>query len=331
VSDTLHRWTVEQGGVRLDQHLSRALPELSRSSLQHLVESGCVRRNDEPALRKSLIVQTGDRIEVRVPPPPPSQVQPEPIPLEILFENEDVLVINKPAGLVVHPAAGHRTGTLVAAVLAHAPQIQTLGEVERPGIVHRLDKDTSGIILVAKNGDAQTFLQKAFERREVRKTYLALVDGAPPTPEGRIQAPVGRDPSHRQRMAIVPASRGRQAETVYHTLERLGEYTLLEVVPLTGRTHQIRVHLEFLGCPVVGDRVYGRRTPSLPVRRQLLHAARLELRLPNEGQPRLFTAPLPVDFQEALGRLRGAPLGNPAAQPDSDLPLNPVNPGRMNR
>ncbi|MGA2819569.1 MAG: RluA family pseudouridine synthase [Anaerolineales bacterium] len=314
MSDTFHRWTVERGGIRLDLFLSRALPEQSRSSLQRLVELGHVRCNDEPALRKSLIVQAGDRVEVRVPTPPPSRVQPEPIPLEVLFENEDVLVINKPAGLVVHPAAGHLTGTLVAAVLAHAPQMERWGEVQRPGIVHRLDKDTSGIILVAKTEDAQTSLQKAFEQRAVHKVYLALVDGVPPTPEGRIQAAVGRDPSHRQRMAIVPTSRGRQAETVYRTLERLGEHTLLEVVPLTGRTHQIRVHLAFLGCPIVGDRVYGRRTPSLPVQRQLLHAAQLELCLPNERQPRLFIAPMPTDFQQALDGLRGGSPRKPPAQ-----------------
>jgi 23S rRNA pseudouridine1911/1915/1917 synthase len=320
VSDTLHRWTVEQGGIRLDQHLSRTLPGLSRSALQRLLQSGFVRCNGQPALRKSLIVRAGDRIEVRVPPPPPSRVTPEPIPLEVLFENRDVLVINKPAGLVVHPAAGHHSGTLVAAVLAHTPLEPGPGGDLRPGIVHRLDKDTSGIILVAKNEEARASLQKAFERREVRKKYLALVDGKPPTSEGRVQAALGRDPSHRQRMAIVSSRRGRQAETVYRTVERLKDHTLLEVMPVTGRTHQIRVHLAFLGCPVVGDRVYGRRTPSLAVHRHLLHAAEMGICLPGEAQPRLFTAPLPEDFGQALAEARGRLSAERETRPAEDAP-----------
>jgi 23S rRNA pseudouridine1911/1915/1917 synthase len=236
-------------------------------------------------------------------------VEPEAIPLQIIFENEDLLVIDKPAGMVVHPAAGHRTGTLVGAVLAHSPEVNGVGEIERPGIVHRLDKDTSGLILVAKNAATQRHLQQSFALRHTEKTYLALVAGRPPTPEGRIETPIGRDPSHRQRMAVVPPSRGREAVTLYHTRERFPESTLLEVHPLTGRTHQIRVHLAFIGCPVVGDSVYGKRASSAgpSAARQMLHAWRLRIALPGEDEPREFEAPLPEDFAALLAELRGAP------------------------
>jgi 23S rRNA pseudouridine1911/1915/1917 synthase len=320
VNEELRTLTAEAGGERLDRFLGKHLAGHSRTSLQRLIEEGFVRVNGNPALKPALKLAPGDAVEVRIPPPPRSGVEPEPIPLRIIFENKDLLVVDKPAGMVVHPAAGHRSGTLVGAVLAHAPEIGGVGEAERPGIVHRLDKDTSGLIVVAKNAAAQRALQDSFARRAAEKTYLALVVGRPPSAEGRIEAPIGRDPSHRQRMAVVPPSRGRAAVTLFRTREKFKHYTLLEVHPLTGRTHQIRVHLAYIGCPVAGDKVYGRgsRPPSLPpnaggiwgeakggeeAARQMLHAWKLKITLPGETAPREFEAPLPEDFQAVLDAL----------------------------
>jgi 23S rRNA pseudouridine1911/1915/1917 synthase len=316
VNETLHALTADAEGERLDRFLGRTLAEQSRTTLQKIIQGGLVSVNGSPALKPSLRLRKGDAVSARIPPPEPSEVEPEEIPLSIVFENADVLVIDKPAGMVVHPAAGHRRGTLVGAVLAHSPEVGAVGEIERPGIVHRLDKDTSGLILVAKNAAAQRFLQDAFARRRAEKTYLALVEGRPPTPEGRIETFIGRDPSHRQRMAVVPASRGREAVTLFHTRERFDGCTLLEAHPLTGRTHQIRVHLAYIGCPVVGDRVYGppSHSPHFPKGnggrteggRQMLHAWRLKITLPGETEPREFEAPLAEDFQTLLDQLRGS-------------------------
>jgi 23S rRNA pseudouridine1911/1915/1917 synthase len=313
VKETFHTLTADADGERLDRFLGRKLAEHSRTFLQKLIEDGFVRVNGTLALKPALRLAEGDVVLARVPPPEPSAVEPEPIPLRIIFENADLLVIDKPAGMVVHPAAGHRLGTLVGAVLAHAPEVGAVGEMERPGIVHRLDKDTSGLIMVAKNAAAQRFLQDALARRRAEKTYLALVEGRPPTPEGRIETHIGRDPSHRQRMAVVPPSRGREAVTLFHTRERFEKHTLLEVHPLTGRTHQIRVHLAYIGCPVAGDTVYGppSHSPHFPKGnggsteggRQMLHAWRLKLTLPGEDTPREFEAPLPEDFQALLASL----------------------------
>jgi 23S rRNA pseudouridine1911/1915/1917 synthase len=315
VNDTLRTLSAEAGGERLDVFLGRNLAEHSRTFLQKLIEDGFVEVNGAPAFKPALRLAEGDTVAVRIPPPEPSGVEAEDIPLRILFENPDLLVVDKPAGMVVHPAAGHRSGTLVGAVLAHAPEVGGVGEIERPGIVHRLDKDTSGLILVAKNAAAQRFLQDAFARRKAEKTYLALVKGKPPTAEGRIETPIGRDPKHRQRMAVVPPSRGREAVTLYATRERFKDFTLLEVHPLTGRTHQIRVHLAYLGCPVAGDGVYGKSLPHSvtpkaggiwgegkggEAGRQLLHAWKLKITLPGETEPRTFEAPLPEDFSHFL-------------------------------
>lgn len=291
-------------GQRLDKFLATQLPEFSRSRLQALIRDGRVLVNDRLAAKAGQKLAQDDWIEIRIPPPEPSQLVPETISLDILFENRDLIVVNKPAGMVVHPAAGHQTGTLVHAALAHAPDIQGVGGEVRPGVVHRLDKDTSGLIVIAKNDAAHGWLQNQFRNRQVEKTYLALVDGAPPTRRGRIEAAIGRDPGHRKRMAVLPPGRGRSALTEYHTLESFAEHTLLQVHPTTGRTHQIRLHLAFLDCPIVGDTVYGRRKPSLPLGRQFLHAARLTFRLPGEQATRLFEAPLPPDLESVLQRLR---------------------------
>jgi 23S rRNA pseudouridine1911/1915/1917 synthase len=240
---------------------------------------------------------------VHIPPPAPSGLVGEDIPLDILFENDDLLVVNKPAGMVVHPAAGHDKGTLVHAVLGYDPEMEGIGGEERPGVVHRLDKETSGLILLAKNDLAHHWLQDQFRLRKVEKIYLALVDGAPPTPSGRVEAPVGRDPSHRKKMAIMPPGKGREAVSEYTTLETFEKHTLLEFHPLTGRTHQIRLHCMFLGCPIVGDKIYGHRKQSFEIDRHFLHAARLKIILPGEKVASTFEAPLPDELQAILDSL----------------------------
>lgn len=289
---------------RLDKYLATRLAGFSRSRLQGLIKGGFVSVNGVPAHKSGLILQNQDRIEVRIPPLQPSSLTPEYIPLDIIFENEDLLVVNKPAGMVVHPAAGHASGTLVHAALAHAPQMQGIGGELRPGVIHRLDKNTSGLILLAKNDQAHRWLQDQFRDRKVEKVYLALVDGHPPTPTGRIEAPIGRDANQRKRMAVVSPDKGRQAVSEYRTLETFPHHALLEIHPITGRTHQIRLHLSFIGCPVAGDTVYGRRKPTLPLSRHFLHAARLTIRLPREGHPRTFQAPLPSELERVLTTLR---------------------------
>lgn len=290
--------------LRLDKFLAAQLPELSRARLQDLIKEGMVTVEGQPVFKPGLPLDRRATIQVRLPPPEPSELIAEAIPLEIVFENEDLMVVNKPAGMVVHPAAGHDRGTLVNAALAHAPQLEGIGGERRPGVVHRLDKDTSGLILLAKNDATHRWLQEQFRLRKVEKTYLALVDGRPPTPAGRIEAPIGRDPLARKKMAITSPGKGRPAISEYHTLERFPAHTLLEVHPLTGRTHQIRLHMAFIGCPVVGDRIYGRRTATLPLERHFLHAARLRLRLRGERSEREFNAPLPPELQAVLQLLR---------------------------
>jgi 23S rRNA pseudouridine1911/1915/1917 synthase len=289
---------------RLDKYLVACLPDFSRSRLQSLIKDGRVSVNGVTAHKSGQMIDAISIVLVSPPEPVSTVLVPEHIPLDIVFENEDLIVVNKPAGMVVHPAAGHISGTLIHAALAHAPQMEGIGGQGRPGVVHRLDKDTSGLILLAKNDKTHRWLVNQFKDRKVEKIYLALVDGRPPSPIGRVDAPIGRSPAHRQKMAVVPPSRGRQAITEYHTLETLPEHTLLEVHPITGRTHQIRVHMAFLGCPVAGDTIYGRRQSSLPVKRFFLHAARLTIRLPGEQVPRRFEAPLPLELGEVLHGLK---------------------------
>lgn len=301
-SDQVMRYQAAEG-ERLDKFLVRQLPEHSRSRLQNLIKEGRTTVAGKVVTKPGYVLEAGDEVLIVIPPVKPTEIIPEKIPLDIVFENEDLIVVNKPAGMVVHPAAGHDTGTLVHAVLAHAPELDGIGGEHRPGIVHRLDKDTSGLILVAKNERSHRWLQDQFRLRSVHKIYLALVDGAPPTPTGRVEAAIGRDTTQRKQMAVVPEKKGRQAVTEYYTVETFDEHTLVEVHPLTGRTHQIRLHLAFIGCPIVGDRVYGRRKPTLPVKRHFLHAARLTIRLPSENTPRTFEAPLPADLQAVLERL----------------------------
>jgi 23S rRNA pseudouridine1911/1915/1917 synthase len=289
---------------RLDHFLVESLPDFSRARLQGLIKDGLVRVDGLPAKKSGQMLQPGALVEVRLPPPRPTGLMGEDIPLNVLFENDDLLVINKPAGMVVHPAVGHRSGTLVHAVLGYSPDLQGVGGEERPGVVHRLDKETSGLILLAKNDRAHRWLQDQFRLRRVEKVYLALVDGRPPTPNGRVQAPIGRDRSHRKKMAVLPEGKGREAVSEYRTLETFSSHTLLEFHPLTGRTHQIRLHCAFLGCPIVGDEIYGRKKATIPIGRHFLHAYRLKVTLPGEARARTFEAALPEELSRVLDALR---------------------------
>lgn len=291
-------------GERLDKFLVICLPDYSRSYLQGLIKDGFVLAGEKPAFKAGQPLEPGQHIIVRLPPPEPTGLIPEDIPLDVIFENADLMVVNKPAGMVVHPAAGHPSGTLVNAALARAHELGGIGGELRPGIVHRLDKDTSGLILIAKNDKTHRWLQDQFRLRKVKKIYMALVDGKPPTPQGRVEAAIGRDPSHRKQMAILSDQKGRSAVTEYHTLETFPEHTLLEAYPLTGRTHQIRLHMAFLECPIVGDTVYGHRRPTLAISRQFLHAFRLTVVIPGEPEPMTFEAPLPEDLVAVLKPLQ---------------------------
>lgn len=305
MSDRVEVFQFEGGKPeRLDKYLTTRLPEFSRARIQGLIMEGFVEVDGLSARKGGVKLEGGERLRVRIPPPQPAGLIPEQIPLSVIFENDDLLIIDKPAGMVVHPAAGHDSGTLVHAVLGYDPDLEGIGGEERPGLVHRLDKNTSGLIAIAKNERAHRWLVKQFKERRVEKTYLALVDGKPPTPTGRIEAPIGRDPHDRKKMAIVKPEKGRQAISEYKTLESFPQHTLLEFHPLTGRTHQIRLHCAFLGCPIAADTTYGHRKPSLELTRHFLHAWRLKITLPGEQNPSLFEAPLPGELIQALEKLR---------------------------
>ena len=302
-SKTVFPYTGE-GEQRIDKFLVGCMPDLSRSRLQGLIKDGFVKVNEKVVIKSGQLVAAGDLIEIRVPPPEPSDLIPENIPLDLIYEDSQLMVINKPAGMVVHPSLGHATGTLVQAALAHAPELEGISGEQRPGIVHRLDKDTSGLILIAKDERTHRWLQDQFRLRKVKKVYIALVEGLPPTPTGRVEASIGRDPSHRKRMAVVSKEKGREAISEYYTLETFPAHTLLEVHPLTGRTHQIRLHMAFIKCPIVADTIYGHKNASIPLARHFLHASRLTVTLPGETMPRVFEAPLPPDLVEALEYLK---------------------------
>jgi 23S rRNA pseudouridine1911/1915/1917 synthase len=283
--------------IRLDKYLTQVLPQLSRAYLQKLIVQGYILVNGQRTKANKRLSNI-DRVTVELPPLPvyPSA---EPIPLTIIYEDKDILVIDKPAGLTVHPAPGHPSHTLVNAILARCPGLATSNEPMRPGIVHRLDKDTSGLIVIAKNDTAREYLIAQFKNRAVIKGYLVLVKGRLSPEQGIIEAAIGRDPYSRQRMAIVEA--GKEAITKYRVRQYLDNYTLVEVTPLTGRTHQIRVHLSAIGYPVAGDSLYGTKSPH--VNRQFIHAYRLGLCLPSTEQYQEFVAPLPVDLEQALEHL----------------------------
>ena len=283
--------------MRIDRHLISVLPELSRSRVQQLIRAGFVRLNGETTRPRQLI-RTGDQIELTKPPLEKIETRPEAIPLEILFEDDDLIVINKPAGMTVHPGAGHREHTLVNALLHHCPKLSGIGGKERPGIVHRLDKETSGCLVVAKNDIAHRELSKQFAARTVEKIYLALVAGKLRKPTGVIEENIGRHPIQRKRMSVA-SKRGRAAKTEYRVIRSSDQASLVECRLHSGRTHQIRVHLHHLGHPVLGDKIYAPRFAK-NFHRQMLHAWKLGFRHPCTGEWRSFEASLPADFNEAI-------------------------------
>ena len=303
------RWEVGAGevrtlvadapGERLDRYLADRHDDLSRSHVAGLVRRGLVRVNGAAA-KASYRLKGGETVEVEVAPPEPTQLTPQDIQLSVVYEDDNVLVVDKPAGMVVHPAPGHPVGTLVNALLGRMPELAQTEDGLRPGIVHRLDRDTSGLMVVAKNRQAHDYVARQLKNRAVRKVYTALVEGLLEPSEGTIAAPIGRDPRNRKRMAIVQG--GRDAETAYRVVERLLGFTLVEAYPKTGRTHQIRVHFASLGHPLAGDGVYGARDVWL--RRHFLHAGVLGFRLPCDGRYVEHYAPLPPELSGALASLQ---------------------------
>ena len=287
--------------VRLDKYLAEKYPDLSRSVVQRLIKQGFILVNDS-VTKASQKLNTNDKIYIELPPPEKISLAAEPIPVDVIYEDSDLLVLCKPAGLVVHPSPGHTAHTLVNALLARCPDLASFGDTMRPGIVHRLDRDTSGLLIVAKNSRAQQYLMNQFKARSVSKGYLVLVKGKLTVSEGIIDAPLGRDPSNRKRMAVV--SGGRQARTRFKVKEYFEGYSLLDITTETGRTHQIRVHIAAIGYPVVGDAEYGVRSSIL--KRQFLHAYRLGFRLVS-GQYREFTCDLPPDLKNCLASLSRSP------------------------
>jgi len=297
--------TVTRGGERVDHHVAAALADLSRTAVQRLIQAGAITINGAAVL-VSYKVQVGDEISVFVPAPEAVALAPEAIPLDVLYEDRDILVVSKAAGMVVHPGAGHSEGTLVNALLAHCPDLTGVGGKIRPGIVHRLDRYTSGVMVVAKHDQALRNLQAQFKRRTVRKRYTALVVGYVPQDDGMIEAPIGRDRHHRQRMAV--RGDGKLSRTRWHVVARYRDadgrrYTLLDVQLLTGRTHQIRVHFSWMGYPLAGDPVYGPSESAKAWPRQFLHSRELEIDHPVSGEDMCFQAPLPPDLGEALAML----------------------------
>jgi len=291
---------VDEPGARLDKYVTEHFTELSRTHIQKLIYDGYVKVNGQTA-KAGLKLDSGDSLTVSLPPATPGELTPEEIPLSILYENDDLLVVDKPAGMTVHPASSQASHTLVNAILSHLPKLPETGDRLRPGIVHRLDKDTSGVMLVAKTVSAYDNLTGQFKARSVAKTYLVLVRGHLSPQDGAIEAPIGRDSRNRERMSVVAENQGKEARTDYHVIRYIEEYSLLEIRPETGRTHQIRVHLAAIGYPVVGDKVYGVKSPHLS--RQFIHALRIGIKLPSSGEYMEFTADLPQDLTQALEKI----------------------------
>lgn len=299
--------TLSAPGERLDKALNDVLPELSRTRLQRLIKEEQVLVNGRAA-KSSQKVEGGEHVLITLPEPGETELVPWDFPLDIRYEDNDLLVINKPADMVVHPSAGHEQDTLVNAVLAYCPVLPVIGSEKRPGIVHRLDKDTSGLIIVAKNERALRMMQAQFKKRTIGKVYLALVEGQVQPPAALIDAPLGRDPGSRKKMGVIPPDsnsslQARPAQTHYQTLIEYDDYTLLQCQPRTGRTHQIRVHLAYIGFPIVGDTIYGRRKRKLGLKRHFLHATELTFKRPSDMAEITVKAELPPDLQASLDLL----------------------------
>ncbi|HIK06216.1 MAG TPA: RluA family pseudouridine synthase [Trichormus sp. M33_DOE_039] len=297
---------VEEDSARLDRYLAEELPDLSRSRIQQLIEQSKVQINGNVCTSKKINVKVGDRITLEIPEAQPLELKAENIPLDILYEDEQLLILNKPAGLVVHPAPGHPDGTLVNALLAHCPNLPGIGGVQRPGIVHRLDKDTTGAIAIAKTDLAYQHLQAQLQAKTARREYLGVVYGAPKTTSGTVDLPIGRHPQDRKKMAVVPVDQGgRTAITHWQIQERLGNYTLIHFQLETGRTHQIRVHSAKIGHPIVGDLLYASgRSVGVNLPGQALHAWRLKLQHPISQEWIAVTATPPPTFTTLLEVLR---------------------------
>lgn len=292
----------DEESERLDVYLTRRAPEYSRSRIQKLIDGGRVTLGGK-LVKANYKVQPGNRIELAEPEVEPLEVVAEDIPLDILFEDSDVVVINKPRGMVVHPAAGNYQGTLVNALLEHCQDLSGIGGVARPGIVHRLDKDTSGVMMVAKTDRAHLHLAKQIKDRTASRKYIAIVHGNVQAEQGLIDAPIGRHPVDRKKMAV-NLDHGKEAKTKFRVLERFGNYSVVECRLMTGRTHQIRVHMAYIGHPVVGDPKYGPRTAHFSIEGQALHSAELAFQHPVSGQELVFEAPLPADMEAILCELR---------------------------
>ncbi|ACI18551.1 RluA family pseudouridine synthase [Dictyoglomus thermophilum] len=291
---------VEDGGERIDKYLSQKI-SLSRSQIQDLIDKGLIKVN-EKEVKSSYKVKVGDKIEVIVPPPEETEIKPQDIPIEIVYEDDDIVIINKPKGMVVHPAHGHYNDTLVNALLYRIKDLSGIGGEIRPGIVHRLDKDTTGLLIIAKNDVSHQRLSEQLKNRILKRTYWAICEGEIPWEEKRVEAPLGRHPIDRKRMAIVPY--GKLAITNFKVLERFKGYTLISADLETGRTHQIRVHISHLGFPILGDEVYGRIDKRFGVRGQLLHAKKISFIHPTKNVPMEFEIDLPEEFKRVLSFLR---------------------------
>ncbi len=311
--------TLRSPGERLDRAIAKELPNISRTYIQRLIEQGLVEINAQP-VKAGQRLSGVEQVIITIPAVTESGLVAEDIALDIVYEDADILLIDKPAGMVVHPAPGHDQGTLVNAILAYAPKLVSVGGEKRPGIVHRLDRDTSGLILVAKHDKSLHYLQNQFRKREVAKTYLALVEGHFPQNKALIDAPIGRDPLDRKRMAVIPpgsSATARPAQTEVKVLNYYllssntsiqagGSFTLMECHPLTGRTHQIRVHLAFTGHPIAGDSIYGLRKQRINLDRHFLHAACLTFRRPSDGKELTVSSPLPAELQTVLDQMKFA-------------------------